>query len=1235
MFMPKPLHILIVEDSEDDALLLTRELRRGGYDLASERVDNPEDMRAALRRQPWDLVVSDYVMPKFSGLAALAMIQESGLDIPFIIVSGNIGEDIAVGAMRAGAQDYIIKGNLARLLPAVGRELREAEVRKERKRATHDLQASELQYRLLFENSLDAVLLMTPDGTFLSANSAACHMLGMSEEEILASGKYAILDPADSRVRTLTEERQRTGRTRGEVTLIRKDGAKIACELSSAFFTDKDGNARVSIIARDITDRKKAEENISRLNRLYAVLSQVNEAIVRTSGAQALYEHVCRIVVEKGLFKMAWVGLLDEETRRVGVAASHGDDGGYLKDIAIIADNVPEGNGPTGRAVVEKKHIICADIEHDPIMRPWRDKALRHGFRSSAAFPLHSEARVIGALTVYAGTAQFFTEEEISLLTSLAADISFALDTLANEKKRREAEQRTEVTNALLSLFTRKIDRKEYLEAAIQLLREWSGFRHIGIRIIDRNNTLPFEACYGYNAGFLETEARLSLTGDRCICTRIALDAMAPPDARAMTPKGSFFSNDSRKFVAGLDAQDRGSYRGHCMQNGYVSLVVIPIRYSDRVIGAIHLADERAGMASLLKVEFLEHLAHILGEAILRFSMEDDLRRNYADLQRTSELLERIFSTTHMLIAYLDRDLNFIRVNRAYAEAEARDPGYFAGRNYFELCPDEELKPIFRKVVETGEPAYAEERPFHYAGAYTGDVSFWDWSLVPVRTDDGGVSGLVLTLVDVTGRMKAEEELRRTAAYTRTLIEASLDPLVTIGPDGRITDANAAAEMATGRLRGELIGTDFSRYFTDPAKAEAGYQQVFREGKVQDYSLEIRHRGGSVTPVLYNASVYRDEAGNVLGVFASARDITALRKAEEERARLASAVEASADAVVITDPASGIIAYVNPAFEQITGYRREEAIGRSLHFLDSGRHDEEFYKTLRETLRREGVWRGHLMSKKKDGSVYFEDCTFSPVKDESGTIINFVSVKRDVTEKLRLESIAESVNTMRNIGYVFSGVRHEIGNPINSVKMILTLLQHKLDAAPKDVIRGYVDRSLGELGRVEHLLKSLKNYNLYETPELENLNMPRFLEKFLDLAIEDFRKKGIAITWSCEPGVEWAIADPRALQQVLLNILTNAADALAAREAPAIALHLSRKYGQVLLQVSDNGCGMTEKQLADLFKPFYTSKPQGTGLGLVLVKKMLTKMNGDIEIASSPDQGTTVSITLPEGTHAA
>jgi signal transduction histidine kinase len=146
--MGTPLRVLVVEDSEDDALLLLRELKRGGYDTTWERVDTPDAMEAALDRQTWDIVISDYAMPLFSMPAALKMVQDRGLDVPFVIVSGAIGEEAAVAAMRAGARDYVMKGNLARLIPVIERELKESEMRGERRRMEEETQKMGQQLQL-------------------------------------------------------------------------------------------------------------------------------------------------------------------------------------------------------------------------------------------------------------------------------------------------------------------------------------------------------------------------------------------------------------------------------------------------------------------------------------------------------------------------------------------------------------------------------------------------------------------------------------------------------------------------------------------------------------------------------------------------------------------------------------------------------------------------------------------------------------------------------------------------------------------------------------------------------------------------------------------------------------------------------------------------------------------------------------------------------------------------------
>ena len=353
------------------------------------------------------------------------------------------------------------------------------------------------------------------------------------------------------------------------------------------------------------------------------------------------------------------------------------------------------------------------------------------------------------------------------------------------------------------------------------------------------------------------------------------------------------------------------------------------------------------------------------------------------------------------------------------------------------------------------------------------------------------------------------------------------------------------------------------------------------------------------------------------------------KRSEEDRARLVAAVECAPDAVAITDP-DWIVRYVNPAFKKITGLSMEEIIGHRLRILKRDKLDEKYYNEIQNMLAQGKNWSGRLTNRKKDGTSYQEEVTFSSVKDRSGNILNYVAIKRDITERLRLESIAEAVNTMDSIGYVFSGIRHEIGNPINSIKMTLGLLKRNFDRYNKEAILEYIERALSESSRVEYLLKTLRNFNMYETPELQNIDLKSFLDKFGSLIKGDFSlKKGIDLRISVEEGAESCYADPRALQQILLNICNNAADALEGRPGPTIEIEVTKLSDMILLRVKDNGAGISREEDANLFKPFYTTKIHGTGLGLVIVKKMLAKMNGIIEIQGEKNVGTTVDIMIP------
>jgi PAS domain S-box-containing protein len=287
-------------------------------------------------------------------------------------------------------------------------------------------------------------------------NQRLCEMIGYTREEILGR---------DSRFLYLSEqEYDRVGRNYQNVRQFGmgtiesqwrcKDGRVIDVLLNYAALNPKDISEGVIFTALDITKRKEYEQEIRLLNRLYATLSNINQAIVRIKDIQALFEATCRIAVEQGQFRLAWIGLVDQQTRQVRPAAWAGHEDGYLRLILVTATDQPEGRGPVGTAIREGRLCVCQDVEKDQMMLPWRAPALERGYRAVAAVPIRSSGQIIGALAIYAAEPGFFTEHEQRLLMEMGQDLSFAIDAAEGERQRRQIEAALEASEQRLQLAT-------------------------------------------------------------------------------------------------------------------------------------------------------------------------------------------------------------------------------------------------------------------------------------------------------------------------------------------------------------------------------------------------------------------------------------------------------------------------------------------------------------------------------------------------------------------------------------------------------------------------------------------------------------------------------------------------------------------------------------------------------------------------------------------------------------
>lgn len=483
--MSAPLSVLIVEDSTDDARLLVRHLQQAGHEVHHERVETAEALAAALKGRDWDVVLSDYRLPDFDAGAALAVLQESGLDTPFIVVSGIIEEQVAVDLMRRGADDFIMKSNLSRLAPAVVREIADADERRERRRAEKALRESEGRFRAMADSAADAIVAADDDGLIRYFSRGAETVFGYAAAEALGRPVTLLIPPhhqdahrAGMRRYLKTHESRIMGRI-VEIEGRRKDGSLFPIELALSA-AGVSGRTQFTAVIRDITARKaleaelqrRIEENdraraallslledqreaaaqIRRLNTAYATLSQTNEAIVRIGSRDELFERICHICTDTGGYLGAWIGLVDEAANTLTPSARAGRIDDYLRHIRVSLDPAgPEGHGPSAIALREGHPYYCNDFLVDPATAPWHEAARQAGIRASAALPLMRRNFVVGALNLYAAEVGTFDARTCALLEEMAKDVSFALENIDREALRRQAEESVREREILFS----------------------------------------------------------------------------------------------------------------------------------------------------------------------------------------------------------------------------------------------------------------------------------------------------------------------------------------------------------------------------------------------------------------------------------------------------------------------------------------------------------------------------------------------------------------------------------------------------------------------------------------------------------------------------------------------------------------------------------------------------------------------------------------------------------------
>jgi PAS domain S-box-containing protein len=494
---------------------------------------------------------------------------------------------------------------------------------------------------------------------------------------------------------------------------------------------------------------------------------------------------------------------------------------------------------------------------------------------------------------------------------------------------------------------------------------------------------------------------------------------------------------------------------------------------------------------------------------------------------------------------------------------------------------------------------------------------------------------------DVTERQLSERALRESEEKFRAIFEDSKDGIILVDVDSKKFHMgnNTFCDMVQYTLD-EIrhLGTLDVHPKEDVPWILEEFDRRARLETEKKMDIPVRRKDGSVfwadiksSPVTIAGKKY------MLGNF---RDVTERRKAEESLARLGMAVDQSAEIIIITDR-EGTIQYLNPAFERITGYSAAEVIGKNPRILQSGKHDASFYREMWGALLRGEVWEGHFTNRKKDGSLYEEDATISPVRDSSGNIVSFVAVKKDVTRLLSLEMQVRTAQKMEAVGTLAGGIAHDFNNALTGIVGFGELLRLRMAGDEKSLHD--LDEILHCAERAATLTRQLLTFARRQVIEPVNLNLSTLvadLMKFIGKVVGEH----IEMKTSLEKNVPTICADRGQIEQVLMNLCLNARDAMPAGgrlvvetedvylEEEYVRRNLYMKTGKyALLTVSDTGIGMDEKTRERVFEPFFTTKgpDKGTGLGLAMVYGIVKQHGGFIHLYSEAGKGTTFKVYFP------
>lgn len=680
---------------------------------------------------------------------------------------------------------------------------------------------------------------------------------------------------------------------------------------------------------------------------------------------------------------------------------------------------------------------------------------------------------------------------------------------------------------------------------------------------------------------------------------------------------------------AWVDKQQRTSLLKELKENGSIKDFALQIRTKSGVL--------RDVLWSAEKITFR-------GESVLLSLVYDYTEHRKAEktLQESEEKFALAFdaSPDALNINRLE-DGKFIEVNQGYLEWSGYTREDVIGKTSQEINlwhDPKDREKLVRTLLETGRCDNLEAKFCRKDGSVS----------------DGLMSARLLSInntehiISITRNMDALKRVVREQHRQKVLFETIFNSLT----DGAlVTDVNRVIQTANdsvfrtfGYSPRELIGKSAELLYAKREIFESVGETLFTEGAGKNENLHVaqyKHRSGRVFRGETFGTKLFNSKNEWIGNLGIMRDISERERDYKERLGLKTAIEQANDVIVITDYL-GKITYVNPAFEKVTGYTKHEVVGQNPRILKSGQHEGKFYKDFWETITSGKIFSGRMVNKRKDGTYYTEEVTVSPIVDNLGKIVNYIAIKRDITEQLLLESQLQQAQKMESVGRLIGGVAHDFNNILGVILGYAGMALR--NSKPEDKLYSDLSIIYDAAKRSAEIVRQLLMFSRQQTvvPQIIDLNgaVEGMLKMLRRLIGED-----VELSWKPYPGVLPIKIDPSQVDQILANLCVNARDAIEGTGKLTITTNkkvfdrrtqenqflLPSGNEYVQLFVSDNGSGIDTAEVDKIFEPFFTTKEvgQGTGLGLSTVYGIVQQNEGDISVTSTKGEGTCFTISLP------